>query len=373
MHINYYRFNEDIDKDGDGLIEIYDLEGLNVIRHQADGTGYRKTSTDPKITIGCPANGCIGYELTDNLDLSAADDWLPINAFTGIFEGNGHTISNLTINRPNTDGVGLFGDVERGSEINNIGLLNVDIKGSTFVGGLVGQNNSGSIKNSYAIGSIDGRNDVGGLVGQNNSGSIKNSYVIGSIHGVVYVGGLVGQNDDGSITNSYTIGYVDGQLDIGGLVGWNRGSITNSYAIDSVIGRTQTGGLVGLNLMGQNNDGVITDSYWDTDTSDISISGDDTGKTTAELQSPTAATGIYSSWSTDNWDFGTSRQLPMLKYAEACSATKEEGISQPVCGTLLPNQDAVLPIQGAVLGASEVSPNTAIHIQIKVFPEGLLQ
>ena len=136
LQVNYYRFSGDIDKDGDGLIEIDNLAGLNAIRHQADGTGYRKTNTDPKVTTGCPAEGCIGYELTDNLDLSEDENWLPIDTFTGIFEGGGYTISNLTINRPNANGVGLFFSLESGSEINNIGLLNVDVKGNRVVGSL---------------------------------------------------------------------------------------------------------------------------------------------------------------------------------------------------------------------------------------------
>ena len=62
---------EDIDKDGDGLIEICDLEGLNEIRFQLDGSGYT-TGTSAmgamKITTGCPNDRCTGYELTSGLD-----------------------------------------------------------------------------------------------------------------------------------------------------------------------------------------------------------------------------------------------------------------------------------------------------------------
>ena len=109
----------DIDKDGDGLIEICDLEGLNEIRYVLNGLGYRTSQTDTINRAGCPSGGnCRGFELTR--DLSFTDDasyrtvantatytvgsgWAPIgtlaNQFNTKFEGNGHTISNLTINR----------------------------------------------------------------------------------------------------------------------------------------------------------------------------------------------------------------------------------------------------------------------------------
>ena len=397
--------SRDIDKDDDGLIEIGDLEELNAIRYQPDGTGYRTSTDTAKITIGCPTSGCKGYELTGNVDLSAVDNWLPINAFTSIFEGNGHTISNLKINRRNTDEVGLFGYVKRSSEIRNISLLNVDIKGDGDVGSLVGSNyggriansyatgsvtggdysvgglvgwNNGNIANSYAVGSVNGYSKyVGGLVGLNFAGSITSSYAIGSIAGWGwYVGGLVGLNFAGSITSSYATGSVNGTLHVGGLVGGNGGNIASSYATGPVDGSGDVGGLVGSNyggniansyatgpadgqwnvggLVGQNDAGSITNSYWDTETSGISTSAAGTGKTTAALQSPTTATGIYSSWSTDNWDFGTSGQLPILKYTKACTATTERYIGQPICGAFLPNQGTGL--RTLEVSASHVVP-----------------
>ena len=121
----------DIDKDNDGLIEICDVEGLDEMRYQTDGTGYTTNSDAVKITAGCPSDGCIGYELTRSLDFM--DDasyrlasnkaiytitiptdvgWEPIGSssdtFKTKFEGMGHTISNLMINRSGRDGVGLF-------------------------------------------------------------------------------------------------------------------------------------------------------------------------------------------------------------------------------------------------------------------------
>ena len=144
--------NTIVDTDGDGLIEINDLETLNAIRFQLDGASYKTTTdTTAGITEGCPNDRCIGYELTRNLDFSGDDSysstanriiwttgagWQPIgdssNAFTGKFEGNGFTIFNLKIDRSDTDNVGLFGFVGQEAEIANIGLLNVNITGIGF-------------------------------------------------------------------------------------------------------------------------------------------------------------------------------------------------------------------------------------------------
>ena len=231
LYLNYYEFDGDVDRDDDGLIEIDDLEGLNAIRHQLDGTGYRESETAPKIATGCPNNRCRGYELTRNLDFNDGNSysstanriiwttgagWQPIgdssDPFTGKFEGNGFTISNLKINRPDTNYRGLFHFVRREAEIANVGLLDVDIIGGNYVGGLVGFNSGGTITNSYATGSVAGFFRVGGLVGF-NSGTITNSYATSAVTGSGGIssndiGGLVGINNGGTITNSYATGDV---------------------------------------------------------------------------------------------------------------------------------------------------------------------
>ena len=99
------------------------------------------------------------------------------NPFTGTFDGRNYTISYLTINRPNTNYVGLFGNTKIGSSIKNVGLKNVDIVGSGYVGGLVGDSSS-EISNSYSTGNIKGNTEVGGLIGvsKDSSSEISNSY-----------------------------------------------------------------------------------------------------------------------------------------------------------------------------------------------------
>ena len=275
---------EDIDEDGDGLIEVCYLEDLDAIRYQLDGTGYRATrETTTTITRGCPATGCIGYELIRDLDFKSNDSyrypqinreawtvsdntdvldkgWLALggdSGFSSIFKANGYAISNLTINRTTTNDVSLFGSILPSARIDGLRLLNVDIKGGNQVGSLVGYS-KGNITNSYASGNIEGNNRVGGLIGWFDSGSITNSSATVSVTGNSMVGGLAGGNwHPGSIANSHARGEVVGRgNEIGGLIGSSGGVIINSHARGDVRGQgNRVGGLVGYSTH------IITKSY----------------------------------------------------------------------------------------------------------------
>ena len=207
------------------------------------------------------------YKLANNIDASETSSWnsgqgfMPISPFIGTFNGNSKTVSNLYINRPSQDDVGLFGYSVSSSSIFNLGLIgtNTSITGGGYVGGLVGLN-YGSISNSYFTGNVNGNGYVGGLVGLNYS-PISNLYSTGSVSGGDFVGGLVGLNYS-PISNSYFTGNVNGNGYVGGLVGLNYGAISNSYSTGSVTGGYFVGGLVGLNY------DPISNSY-----STVSVSG----------------------------------------------------------------------------------------------------
>ncbi len=221
------------------------------------------------------ATACDGgqchFKLIDDLNMDGMTLNGPIgtcfaNRFHSNFDGNGHTISNLTINLPTTDYVGLFGCIGASAEIKNIGLVNTNISGQLGVGSLAGFN-SGEITNSYVTGSVSSEDGhFGGFVGF-NSGDISNSYANVSVTnnggGELSAGGFAGSNQGGSITNSYSTGSVtsngDGRV-IGALVGLNAdASIINSYATGAI---TTSGGISLGGLVGNNNwDGNITDSY----------------------------------------------------------------------------------------------------------------
>ncbi|MHC4693871.1 MAG: GLUG motif-containing protein [Planctomycetota bacterium] len=174
-------------------------------------------------------------------------------SFNGVFDGNGHTISNFTYTCTDTHHIGLFGNVS--GEIKNLGLIdpNIDAErgGGVYIGSLVGLLQDATITNCYVDGgSVTGAYLVGGLVGESYYGIniITNCYSTSSVIGYRNVGGLVGTNG-GTISNSYSTCIVSGDWSVGGLVGHNssRGTITNCCSRGSVLGETKVGGLVGNN------------------------------------------------------------------------------------------------------------------------------
>jgi len=104
--------------------------------------------------------------------------WQPIgtssNPFTGSFDGQGYEISDLFINRPDEDEVGLFGSVDEGGIIEDVEVVNAAVTGKQYVAGVVG-NNSGTLSNCYFSGSVTGDQYLGGLVG-GNVGTVSNSH-----------------------------------------------------------------------------------------------------------------------------------------------------------------------------------------------------
>jgi hypothetical protein len=164
--------------------------------------------------------------------------------FTGVFDGNGKKISNLTITGIDMDYVGLFGCIGSGGQIKNLVVVNVDIQGRSCIGGLVGAN-YGTISFCYATGAVSGTgSSVGGLVG-GNIGTLIRSYATSSVSGDQSVGGLAGYNI-GTIHFCYTNGPVTGNDGVGGLAGYNNGTMISSYATGSVSGTYYVGGLVGV-------------------------------------------------------------------------------------------------------------------------------
>ena len=291
------------DSDGDGLIEIYTAEMLNKIRHDLAGTSYKTSATQTTgNTDGCPASGCNGYELTTDIDLlslldtngngmidttmegidknadgdttdtgekvtvidtTADSSWVPIGdnstndditRFTGIFEGNNHTIANLWVNISSSDNAhaGLFG-VTGGTTvtIRNVSVISGSIhssatsaSGQSNAGGLVGLSTASLIISdctfSGSLG-VSTSNNAGGVVGASvapliisnctflGSGDISSSNQSGSS-----AGGLVGWISSSlTIINSSFSGSGDisasasnGATHSGGLVGWLSSSLT---------------------------------------------------------------------------------------------------------------------------------------------------
>jgi len=202
------------------------------------------------------------FILVDNIDLGEYTgteyniigvDWNRF--FSGVFDGNDHTISNFTCTSPGADYIGIFG-LASGAQIKNLGLIDVAInyEHRRRVGSLVGAMDGGIISNCYATGTISGDQTVGADSIGGLAGSCYGDLAITDCHSTVnvsgnqIVGGLIGaQSDsDGEIVNCYSTGTVSGSRDTGGLVGWNRGALTDCYSTSDVTGRWENvGGLVG--------------------------------------------------------------------------------------------------------------------------------
>ncbi len=486
----------DYDSDDDGLIEVCSLQQLDAIRHDLDGdgapddypeqygdhpAGARYVYADASVAtrrsgppadlphygdytdaqrialhgaafpsavagMGCPAAGCIGYELLADLDFDTngngkADsgdaywnrgkgwssimgatfyqgtclwfhecrlirgrpitpiydpEFFHVKRFNAVFEGNGRTIDNLYISGRNVH-AGLFGWVGPQAHIRNIGLTasNADsmVSGGSMVGALVGMLQGGIVSGSYSHVDVIGigRNQgTGGLIGTvtmtgTSRALVIESYASGDVSGIELVGGLIGDLHrrssihhplvaatfaSGAVEASWVsagglIGYLDvadlyasyasgavqevdhdssvRYMRLGALVGHARphtrtlvralyatGSITFLDSTKVNVGHPSWqdlyGGLFGNPVGDAQRYRNATDGYWDMLTTQKARGGFGTGKTTAELQSPTGYTGIYSAWNLDidgdntlddPWDFGTTSEYPILKYCAA--------------------------------------------------------
>ena len=176
--------------------------------------------------------------------------------YAGTFDGNGHTISGLYFNNPNSYGVGLFG-LATGATIKNVGVVDSYFKGYEMVGGVCGYI-SGTITNCYNISDVNGYSSVGGVCGY-ISGTIENCYNAGKVSGDSNVGGVCGKNN-GTITNCYNTVDVNGKETVGGVCGYNdKGHIANCYNTGEVKGSVENGYVGGV--CGENYYGTITNCY----------------------------------------------------------------------------------------------------------------
>ena len=340
---------DDVDVDDDGLIEIADADSLNAMRDDLAGTSLSG------VTAGCPNSVCSGYELTADIDLQAAgySVWTPVGSdseyFTAVFEGNGHSVSNLNI-ESSSNAAGLFA-VLYGATVRNLTLADdLSVEGATYVGALAGFTGNGTVIDTVAVtGRVSGTGYVGGVIGAGMDTTLRDSYVLGEVTGGEFVGGLVGSITDVSIDTSFSHADVTGTASVGGLLGEaldGTNSITDSYAAGTVsadAGVATAGGLLGANLSSTtllrsyartdtaiDGGGLVgtdtvagltaTSSYWDSDVSGVFISAANQGVAydSEALTCPTepgdvaCTTVLFSDWDGSVWDFGTSVNYPVL-------------------------------------------------------------
>jgi len=246
----------------------------------------------------------------------------PKKPFVGLFDGNGHTISNFTWRSDGENSIGFFGCVGRPDgffgyggdhepEIRNLGLLSprIDARSGCYVGALVGFLCRARVVACYVQDAdVAGSGDVGGLVGL-ASGVLSTSYSTGSVLGETSVGGLTGYNED-CILSCYSHASVRCEQYGGGLVGstFYESTIVNCYAVGAVSGHDHVGGLTGDGA------GSTVNCCWDTETSGQREHAGESGKTTVQMQIASTFTGWTRSDGEQIWTIDEGRDYPRLRW-----------------------------------------------------------
>ncbi|NUN08926.1 MAG: T9SS type A sorting domain-containing protein [Ignavibacteriaceae bacterium] len=284
------------------------------------------------------------FKQTANIDASGTSSWeggagwSPIGNsttnFTGSYNGQGYTISGLTLYRPITNGYfGFFGYISNAT-LQNIGLTGVSIAAKSVIGGLVGYVYLSNISNCYVTGSVGAEYDkVGGLIGHIYNGNIVECYSSASVSGGnsnsngAYAGGFVGYNEAGAaFSRCYSTGSVTSYSYVGGFIGVHASNtIEDCYSRGNVSGKggnSDGAGFVGVNAgtisrgystgsvslthpagFAYSNFGTISNSFWDTQTSGQSSSAGGTGKFTSQMKLQSTFTDA--GWSNTTWNMDT--------------------------------------------------------------------
>ena len=217
--------------------DVYDLQNINAKR---DGRYILAGNIDAGVTN------------TWNRTVYGIEGFLPIGEnyatqFTGRFDGAGHTLRGLYINRPHENTQGLFG-YAREARIENLSLVDGDVEGDYSVGGIVGYAEDTVIRNVSYAGRVVGNQDVGGIVGYAWGGSIQNAWNTGAVGGRdANAGGIVGRATEAAvIQNVCNTGTITGNEYVGGIVGdIVNSTLQNAWNTGAVTGNQKSGGIVG--------------------------------------------------------------------------------------------------------------------------------
>lgn len=302
----------------------------------AEDLGYNYDTTTKTYTV-YNADGLLAWNEAAQKDKSinctlsadinmAGKEWTPIgtddnNSYNGTFDGNGKTITGLTVNQSERNYAGLFGCLGSDGKVQNLTLENVNISGAFYVGSVVGTN-FGTVSGCTASGNITGTEScIGGVVGQ-NKGTVTGCTVSGNISSNQYSGGVVGENF-GTVSACYhATGDVTGNINyVGGVVGWNYyGTVTACYHVNGNVTATYkwVGSVAGYN----GGVGSVTACYWN-DSPDPGI-GYDNGSGQATKVDGTDVTwadavdvmntALQSAGS--EWRYELTGELPTLKKEE---------------------------------------------------------
>lgn len=278
----------DMDEDGK-KDRVYEISNAGQLYWFAGLVNGDESVCTAGVTVDKSANAILTKDIVVNEDLISslnldsdgevtgtvtARSWTPISSeynsgdnYTGIFEGNKKKISGLYMNNKGKSDVGVFGNVETGCRISNVGVVDSYFCGKNSVAGICGYAYKAMIKGCYNAGMVRGTGYyVGGVCAKASKATIEDSYNAGTVYGTSgYIGGLCGCSDVTTIKNSHNIGKVSGTGDrIGGLCGYTlETTIIDCYNTGAVSGTGEcVGGLCGLaNNSSPETEAVIKDSY----------------------------------------------------------------------------------------------------------------
>lgn len=226
----FISFSNDLTLKGSGTAaDPYLIESAADLVNLSDAVNYSgKYVTSKKCFTGTH------FRQTTDIDMSSVPNFEPIGTsasvtFNGIYDGDNHTISNLTINRRSTTYGGLFGILEAAGAVKNIKFINPNITSEANYAAVVCGMSKGVIDNISITGAkLSGTNYTSGIAGS-FAGSLSNSSFQGTITGQNYTGGLIGMGW-GQITNCESAADI-----ITGRTGCIVGGIAGSLAGDTVV------------------------------------------------------------------------------------------------------------------------------------------
>ena len=210
--------------------------------------------------------------LMNDIDLSVYPNWSPIGTlkpntsqvsypFSGVFDGQNHTISNLTCTSVTNGYAGLFGNFD--GTVQNLILRDAQITVEGQAAAVVCENYKGQVLNCAMIGgSVKGKSVAGGVVCYNR-GTVENCYATGDVTSlsggrICYAGGVVGYNyREGTVQSCYAAGRVESEEHAGGAVGTNYGTVQNCVA----LGQSVSAQVDAHRVVGENSGGTLSGNY----------------------------------------------------------------------------------------------------------------
>lgn len=258
----------DMDNDGvyDKVYEISNAAQLYWFADKINNENYTSGNINAVLTADIVVNENV-LKSDGTLNDGTFTDWTPIGmyfynekdkdgyihySYSGIFDGQNHTISGLYFKKikGDRDAAGLFGYIGSGGKVSNVSVLDSYFSTNGYVGGVCGDND-GTITNCYNAGTInkliEDYEAYGGVCG-NNSGTIIDCYNTGNVSGGGFNGGVCGYNS-GTIINCYNTGDVSGDYRVGDICGDNDyvATVTNCYYLsdteidnkDGIVGKTK--------------------------------------------------------------------------------------------------------------------------------------